>query len=144
MSKQASMKAPSTTTTDRFKVRKTLALVSMALIGIMVIITLAVIVGGTEAAAERVLKVSGFGGVLVGALVSIILGYGVSTHMDDKHHIDRGLPPPGDNPATANDYSPIQPNTPLEQIRPHNADQRLVEATRHVRGHYSAENDIQK
>lgn len=94
MSKQNSTVA--TQPHDRFKVRRSIALMSAALLAVMAAVVLVVILAGSADMADRLNAVQGFAGVLVTAFVTLIGGYGISAHMDDRQHIDKGLNPLGD------------------------------------------------
>ena len=64
-------------------------MVSAGLLGCMVLLVMVVVLGGSEAMAQRLNVVQGFAGTLVAALVTVITGYGLSAHFDDKDHLDR-------------------------------------------------------
>lgn len=71
-------------------------MMSAALLFVMTAVLIMVILAGNTGMAERLNTVQGFAGVLVTAFVTLIGGYGISAHMDDRQHIDKGLDPFGD------------------------------------------------
>lgn len=103
--------------TDRYKVRRTVALLALAMVIVMVCAWLYAVFEPDRAVAERLNEVSGFGGMLVSACLTLIMGYKVSVHLDDQNERTAQTSATGPRPINIDvDLPAPRPSDPLERV----------------------------
>ncbi len=103
--------------TDRYKVRRTVALLALAMVIVMVCAWLYAVFEPNPAVAERLNEVSGFGGMLVSACLTLIMGYKVSVHLDDQNERTAQTSATGPRPINIDVDLPARtPDDPLERV----------------------------